>query len=376
MPGVPAKLSRDAGLGARAWRSRHRRAPAWSPRHARPPRRPAATTARPPLAGIRVLDLGTRDRRRLRRRHPGQPRRRGGQGRADRRRSFRSDGGGFIAYNRGKRGLGVDLKQPAGRRALPRPGAPGRRGARQLPPGRARAAGHRLCGAAAVNPRIISCSINTYGDRGDRRTLPGFDPLLQAAGRHDGGAGRRRRRAGVPHHRGQRRRHRRHGRLRRDRGAERARDHRRGPERRDQPDGPEPDLPAGRTDHLCRPAAQRRRRRATASACARCTASTCARDGWLAIVCERPDEARAVGRVLGVDIGDAGPGPDRAAGWALADALAAAFATRPRDETVQALLAAGVARRAGPARPEAFDERLAERERPVRALGAIRASAR
>jgi crotonobetainyl-CoA:carnitine CoA-transferase CaiB-like acyl-CoA transferase len=34
----------------------------------------------------------------------------------------------------------------------------------------------------AVNPRIISCSANTYGSRGLDARLPGFDPLLQARG--------------------------------------------------------------------------------------------------------------------------------------------------------------------------------------------------
>jgi crotonobetainyl-CoA:carnitine CoA-transferase CaiB-like acyl-CoA transferase len=33
-----------------------------------------------------------------------------------------------------------------------------------------------------VNPRIISCSVNAYGDAGPRAPLPGFDPLLQAEG--------------------------------------------------------------------------------------------------------------------------------------------------------------------------------------------------
>jgi len=34
----------------------------------------------------------------------------------------------------------------------------------------------------AINPRVISCSINAYGAEGDRAALPGFDPLLQAEG--------------------------------------------------------------------------------------------------------------------------------------------------------------------------------------------------
>jgi len=93
---------------------------------------------------------------------------------------FRSDGGGFLAYNRGKRGLGLDLKQAA---------------AVELFHDLVRQADvvldnyrygvrHRLgidyAALKAINPRIISCSINAYGDRGDRMRLPGFDPLLQA----------------------------------------------------------------------------------------------------------------------------------------------------------------------------------------------------
>ena len=34
----------------------------------------------------------------------------------------------------------------------------------------------------AINPRIVSCSINAYGATGSRSTRPGFDPLLQAEG--------------------------------------------------------------------------------------------------------------------------------------------------------------------------------------------------
>ncbi len=95
---------------------------------------------------------------------------------------FRSDNGGFMAFNRGKRGLGLDLKQPA---------------ARELFYDLARQAdvvidnyrygvrtrlGIDYATLKAINPRIVSCSINAYGDKGPRATLPGFDPLLQAEG--------------------------------------------------------------------------------------------------------------------------------------------------------------------------------------------------
>jgi len=95
---------------------------------------------------------------------------------------FRTDGAQFVGYNRGSRGLGLDLKQPE---------------ARALFLDLARDAdvvidNYRLGVRArlgidyealkAVNARIISCSINAYGEKGERAALPGFDPLLQAEG--------------------------------------------------------------------------------------------------------------------------------------------------------------------------------------------------
>jgi len=88
--------------------------------------------------------------------------------------------GGFINYNRGKRGLGLDLKHPAGK-ALFHDLARGadvvldnyRLGVRER-------LGIDHAALAELNPRLISCSINTYGSRGADARLPGFDPLLQA----------------------------------------------------------------------------------------------------------------------------------------------------------------------------------------------------
>lgn len=95
---------------------------------------------------------------------------------------FRSDGSQFLAYNRGVRGLGLDLKKPEARELFlelakqadvvidnARLGVRGRLGI-------------DYAALKAVNPRIISCSINAYGETGPRALLPGFDPLLQAEG--------------------------------------------------------------------------------------------------------------------------------------------------------------------------------------------------
>jgi len=154
-------------------------APAWEPR---PASASASEATGGPLAGVRVLNLGTviagayagtilgqlgaevvkiesRD--------------------AD---PFRSDGSQFLAYNRGVRALGLDLKTDAARELFLdlardadvvidnyRLGVRGRLGI-------------DYAALKAVNPRIISCSINAYGETGPRAALPGFDPLLQAEG--------------------------------------------------------------------------------------------------------------------------------------------------------------------------------------------------
>ena len=95
---------------------------------------------------------------------------------------FRSDGAQFVGYNRGSRGLGLDLKQPAARELFLELAKQAdividnyRLGVRSR-------LGIDYAALKAVNPRIISCSINAYGDRGERAALPGFDPLLQSEG--------------------------------------------------------------------------------------------------------------------------------------------------------------------------------------------------
>jgi crotonobetainyl-CoA:carnitine CoA-transferase CaiB-like acyl-CoA transferase len=95
---------------------------------------------------------------------------------------FRSGGPGFMNYNRGKRGLGLNLKTPAGHGLFLDLARTAdvvldnyRLGVRER-------LGIDYAALKAVNPRIVSCSANTYGSKGADARLPGFDPLLQARG--------------------------------------------------------------------------------------------------------------------------------------------------------------------------------------------------
>jgi crotonobetainyl-CoA:carnitine CoA-transferase CaiB-like acyl-CoA transferase len=176
MPGPPARLS-ETPASIRALPQPIAAPPMWSPRPLTP-----KPTSGPPLAGVKVLNLGTviagayagpllaSFGAEVLKIEPPE---------CD---PFRSDGPGFLSYNRGCRGLGLNLRKP---------------GARELFFDLARQAdvvidnarfgvrarlGIDYAALREVNPRIISCSVNAYGDKGARAPLPGFDPLLQAEG--------------------------------------------------------------------------------------------------------------------------------------------------------------------------------------------------
>ena len=191
MPGVPIRLAETPGAArglmreATAGELRAFAAPRAAPQAPwpgpeAPPFGPEDAEARPPLAGVKVLDLGTviagayascilanfgADVIKIESAE-GDP--------------FRPFGPGFMNYNRGKRGMGLNLKDPEGREAFLdlarradvvidnyRLGVRGRLGI-------------DYATLAAMNPRIISASINAYGSTGAEAHLPGFDPLLQA----------------------------------------------------------------------------------------------------------------------------------------------------------------------------------------------------
>jgi len=310
--------------------------PVWPPRPA-----PAASgqgEAAAPLEGVRVLDLGTV----IAGAHAGgvlanlgadvikiEP------AEGD---PFRSDGGGFMAYNRGKRGLGLDLKQAAAKELFFELDRQADVVLDNYRFGVRARLGIDYAKLKAVNPRIVSCSINAYGDKGPRATLPGFDPLLQAEGGMQAAQGggdepilhtipvndvatsavvscaviaalNARERTGE-------------GQeivtslMAQSLTFQIA-------EVVDYPGRPPND--EGGRDCLG-PRALRR-------------FYECA-NGWLALVCETMEEARALGRVIGVEI-DGHP-LTAARDGPFADLIAGRLITRPRDETVEALLEAGV----------------------------------
>ena len=151
-----------------------------------------ALAAHQPLAGIRVVELGSSvaapyaawllaalgaDVLKVERPGAGDDARQWGQLFADGRSSF------YEALNRDKRGITVDLKDDAELAWLRslcvsevdvvvqnlRPGSVERYGlgAKELTP---------------ENPRLVYCNLGAFGDRGPLRNQPGYDPLMQACG--------------------------------------------------------------------------------------------------------------------------------------------------------------------------------------------------
>jgi len=94
--------------------------------------------------------------------------------------AFRLAGMQFCGHNRGKRGLSIDLKDPAGLAAF----CDLVRSADVVLDNYRSGVRERLgidhAKLAAINPRIISCSVSGYGPQGPLSRDPGFDPLLQA----------------------------------------------------------------------------------------------------------------------------------------------------------------------------------------------------
>ncbi|TML42823.1 MAG: hypothetical protein E6G27_03205, partial [Actinobacteria bacterium] len=92
--------------------------------------------------------------------------------------SFR--GPGFAAYNKGQRGLAIDLQHAKGREALLALARSTDIVIDNYRPGVLKRLGLDWSELREVNPDIVSVSITGFGDRGPLGGEPGFDPVVQA----------------------------------------------------------------------------------------------------------------------------------------------------------------------------------------------------
>ena len=86
----------------------------------------------------------------------------------------------FLALNRNKRSICLDLDDPAGVEALKRLAASADILVHSMKPGSAEARGFGHEDLKAINPRLIYCAISAFGQTGPLKNLPGYDPLMQA----------------------------------------------------------------------------------------------------------------------------------------------------------------------------------------------------
>jgi crotonobetainyl-CoA:carnitine CoA-transferase CaiB-like acyl-CoA transferase len=88
----------------------------------------------------------------------------------------------FMALNRNKRSLALDLKADAGLEVLKRLVGRADVLVQSLRAGAARALGLDFAAAAALNPRLVYCAVTAFGARGPLRDRPGYDAMMQAYG--------------------------------------------------------------------------------------------------------------------------------------------------------------------------------------------------
>ena len=88
----------------------------------------------------------------------------------------------FLAVNRNKKSLAVDLKREAGidvlRRLIQRADV----FVQSLRAGVVEELGLDFAAAARLNPRLVYCSVTAFGTEGPLAAQPGYDPLMQAYG--------------------------------------------------------------------------------------------------------------------------------------------------------------------------------------------------
>ena len=150
------------------------------------PRRPARS--RPPLAGVRVIDftrilagpfgsmfLGDMGAEVIKVEEPGQGRRHAADGRpssAARRRYF-------LAVNRSKKSLTLNMKAPEGQAILRKLVTKADVVLENFRPGTMERLGFGYEALRALNPRLVYCSISGFGESGPEASRPGYDLIIQ-----------------------------------------------------------------------------------------------------------------------------------------------------------------------------------------------------
>lgn len=86
----------------------------------------------------------------------------------------------FLALNRNKRSVALDLKSEQGRAALHRLAARADVVVENLRPGKADELGAGYDTLSEINPRLVYASISAFGESGPGLDLPGNDPIIQA----------------------------------------------------------------------------------------------------------------------------------------------------------------------------------------------------
>jgi crotonobetainyl-CoA:carnitine CoA-transferase CaiB-like acyl-CoA transferase len=86
----------------------------------------------------------------------------------------------YLLWNRGKRSIAVDLRQPEGIQLVKRLCEQADVFVENYRPGVADSMGLDYATLSALNPRLIYCSVSAFGRTGPLATFPGTDPVIQA----------------------------------------------------------------------------------------------------------------------------------------------------------------------------------------------------
>src|SRR3984885_9993001 len=86
----------------------------------------------------------------------------------------------FLALNRGKASVGLDISRPQGVALAARLAARSDVIVLSIRPASIERMGLSYETLSAANPALVYCAISAFGDSGPLRDLPGYDPLMQA----------------------------------------------------------------------------------------------------------------------------------------------------------------------------------------------------